>query len=130
GYKGCADDMGGTANNTTRTGDQCWGTDNASLTLAGHSGELIRDDATGAWHLKADDGSRIEHLTGAANGDNNGEYWKVTTVDGTQYFFGLNRLSGWVSGKPTTNSAWTAPVYGNNPGEPCNNASGFSSSWC
>ena len=28
-YKSCADDMGGTANNTSETGDQCWGTDNA-----------------------------------------------------------------------------------------------------
>ena len=26
------------------------------------------------------------------NGDNDNEYWKVTTTDGTQYFFGLHRL--------------------------------------
>jgi RHS repeat-associated protein len=129
GYKGCPDDMGGSANNTVKTGDECWATDNATLSLSGHSGELIRDDATGTWHLKHDDGSRIERFTGAANGDNDGEYWKVTTAEGIQYFFGLNRISGWTSGQPTTNSAWTAPVYGNNPGEPCHQAD-FASSWC
>jgi RHS repeat-associated protein len=130
GYKACAEDMGGNANNSTKTGDICWATDNAMLSLSGHSGELVRDDGSGSWHLKNDDGTRVERFTGASNGDNNGEYWKITTTNGTQYFFGLNRLSGWVSGNPTTNSAWTVPVYGNNPGEPCNNSAGFSSSWC
>ncbi|MBO3747217.1 type IV secretion protein Rhs [Streptosporangiaceae bacterium NEAU-GS5] len=128
-YKGCADDMGGTANNTTATGDQCWGTDNATMSLGGRTTELIRDDATGAWHPKADDGSRIEHLTGAVNGDDNGEYWKITQPDGTQYWFGLNRLPGWVSGKPVTNSAWTVPVAGNNTGEPCRQTT-FDASFC
>src|SRR5262249_52079914 len=37
GYKGCGDDMTG-GNNTTKTGDLCWVTDNATLSLAGHSG--------------------------------------------------------------------------------------------
>jgi len=115
-YKGCGDDMGGNANNTTATGDQCWATDNATMSLGGKVSELIKDDSTGAWHPKTDDGSRIEHLAGATNGDDNGEYWKVTTADGTQYWFGLNRLPGWVSGKPTTNSAWTEPVFVNNTG--------------
>jgi RHS repeat-associated protein len=128
-YKACADDMGGTANNSTKTGDECWGTDNAMLSLHGTGGEMVRDDATGAWHPKTDDGSRVEHLTGAANGDDNGEYWRVTTSDGTQYYFGLNRITGWTAGRPETNSAWSVPVFGNNPGEPCHTSS-FSSSWC
>jgi hypothetical protein len=59
-----------------QTGDQCWATDNATMSLGGQTVELIRDDATGAWHPKADDGSRIEHLTGASNGALNGEYWR------------------------------------------------------
>ena len=42
----CADDMGGNANNTTKTGDLCWGSYNATLSMSGHAGELIRDDAT------------------------------------------------------------------------------------
>ncbi len=61
---------------------------------------------------------RVERLTDAArgNGDNDNEYWKVTTVDGTQYFFGYHQLPGWVSPNPVTNSVFTAPVYGNNAG--------------
>ncbi|HEY4024864.1 MAG TPA: RHS repeat protein, partial [Candidatus Dormibacteraeota bacterium] len=128
-YKSCADDMGGNANNTTKTGDECWGTDNATMSLGGKTAELIKDDATGAWHPKADDGSRIEHLTGASNGALNGEYWRVTTANGTQYYFGLNHLPGWSSGKRVTSSTWTVPVFGNNPGEPCYQSS-FDKSWC
>ncbi|MEW9529048.1 RHS repeat-associated core domain-containing protein [Microbispora sp. NPDC049125] len=128
-YKSCADDMGSGANNTAKTGDQCWATDNATMSLNGTTVELIKDGSTGAWHPRTDDGSRIEHLTGATNGDNDGEYWKVTTADGTQYFFGRNRLPGWTSGKPETNAAWTMPIFGNNPGEPCYQAT-FDASSC
>lgn len=135
GYKSCSDDMGGNATNTTKTDDLCWGTYNATLTMSGHGGELIRDDATGKYRLRNDDGTRVELLTGASNGDNNGEYWRVTTDDGTQYFFGLNRLPGWTSGKSETGSTWTVPVFGNNPGvspqpdEPCYNAT-FANAYC
>ena len=128
-YKACADDMGGDANNTTKTGDLCWGTDNATLSFNGQGGELIKDSTTGVWRLRSDDGSRIERLTGASNGDDNGEYWKVTTADGTQYFFGLNRITGWTSGRPVAQSTWTVPVFGNNAGEPCRQAN-FAASYC
>jgi RHS repeat-associated protein len=128
GYKSCTDDLGGNANNAVATGDECWGTDNAMLSLNGHAVDLLKD-SSGVWHPRNDDGSRIEHLTGASNGDNDGEYWRVTTTNGTQYYFGLNHLPGWTSGRPETGSTWTVPVFGNNPGEPCN-ASTFDSSWC
>jgi RHS repeat-associated protein len=128
-YKACLDDMGGTATNKTKTGDLCFGTQNATLSMPGHSGELIKDDGDGHWSLKDDDGSKVQLLTGATNGDNDGEYWKVTTSDGTQYYFGLNHLTGWATGNPTTNSTYTVPVYGNNSGEPCYNAT-FSSAAC
>ncbi|WP_203664267.1 RHS repeat domain-containing protein [Actinocatenispora rupis] len=128
-YKACSDDMGGTANNSSKTGDLCWGTDNAFLTLDGHAGELIRDDTSGAWRLKDDDGTRIERKTDTVNDDNDHEYWKITTPDGTQYFFGLNRLPGWASGKDETQSAWAEPVFGNNSGEPCHE-SAFADSSC
>src|SRR5262249_55218854 len=36
----------------------------------------------------------------------------------------------WIGGKPESNSVYTTPVFGNNSGEPCYNASGFASSWC
>ncbi|OLR91853.1 RHS repeat-associated core domain-containing protein [Actinokineospora bangkokensis] len=127
-YKSCAADLGGN-NGQTKTGDQCWATDNASLSLGSASGPLVKDAATGAWHPKNDDGSRVERLTGANNGARDGEHWRVTTTDGTQYYFGLNRLPGWVAGKPETQSTNTVPVFGNNAGEPCNAAT-FAASWC
>ena len=111
------------------SGDRCWSTDNATLDLAGRTVLLVKDRLSGAWRLQDDDGSRVEHLTGAANGARAGEYWRLTTTDGTQYVFGLNELPGWSSGKPMTNSAWTLPVYGNDPGEPCH-ASTFAASSC
>src|SRR6266511_64869 len=128
-YKACADDMGAGANNTVKTGDECWGPDNAVLSLGGGGNELVRDDNTGAWHPRHDDGSRIEHLTGAVNADNDGEYWKVTTVDGTQYFFGLNHLPSWSTCKAETHAAWATPVFGNNSGEQCHRDT-FDASWC
>src|SRR5581483_10878147 len=127
-YKSCTDD---TAGGGPKTGDECWGTQNATMSLNGTGVDLVRDDATGAWHPKNDDGSRVELLTdtGLGNGDNDGEYWRVTTADGTQYYFGRNRLPGWTAGKPETASTWTVPVFGNDAGEPCH-ASTFAASWC
>ncbi|WP_411117381.1 RHS repeat domain-containing protein [Streptomyces sp. 058-1L] len=127
-YKSCNDDKtGGT--NTTNVGDLCWFNDNATLNLGGKSTELVHDEEKG-WHPAKDSGEKVEKLTNTINGDNDGEHWKVTTVDGTQYFFGLNRLPGWKDDStPTTNSAWTVPVYGNQTGEPCYNAS-FAQGWC
>ncbi|MFA7761327.1 RHS repeat domain-containing protein [Streptomyces sp. NRRL S-448] len=127
-YKPCNDDKtGGT--NTTKVGDQCWFNDNATMSLGGKSTELVYEQGKG-WHPASDAGEKVEKLTGAVNGDNDGEHWKITTTDGTQYFFGLNRLPGWKDAStPTTNSAWTAPVFGNQAGEPCYKAS-FASAWC
>ncbi|WP_207400268.1 RHS repeat-associated core domain-containing protein [Actinomadura fibrosa] len=109
GYTGCADDITDPAK---KTGDLCWETDNATLSLAGHSSPLVYAGGS-TWRPKKDDGSRVERLTGADNGDKGGsegvgEYWKVTTTDGTQYFFGQTKAS-----------AWTVPVFGNEDGEPC-----------
>ncbi|MGR6923289.1 RHS repeat domain-containing protein [[Actinomadura] parvosata] len=112
-----------------KTGDLCWDQDNAVLSLAGSSIELIKDATTKQWRPKRDDGTRIEALTGATNGDNNGEYWRVTSADGTQYTFGLNRLPGWASGKAETKSVQTVPVFGNNSGEPCYNSTP-ANAWC
>ncbi|WP_159424694.1 RHS repeat-associated core domain-containing protein [Streptomyces sp. TLI_053] len=128
-YRTCSDDMGGTATNTTRSGDLCWYTDNATLSLNGTTAELVRA-ADGSWHPVNDTAAKVERLTGAANGDNDGEYWKVTDAKGVQYFFGLNRLPGWTAGKDETNSAWTVPVFGNNPGEDCNKPGNHAASWC
>lgn len=138
-YKSCEDDKDG-GTNTTKRFDQCWFTDNAVLHLGGKSTELVYEAGKG-WHPEADSGEKVEKLNGAANGDGGtagvdgvGEHWKVTATDGTQYFFGLNRLPGWkdngtAADDPETNSTWTAPVFGNQSGEPCYNAS-FTSGWC
>ncbi|MFJ4916995.1 polymorphic toxin-type HINT domain-containing protein [Streptomyces sp. NPDC088726] len=124
-YKPCADDGHDDAN-----GDQCWGFDNATISLAGGtSGELIKDDTTGEWHVGSDDFSKVEKVTGTTNDDDNGEYWKVTSADGTQYFFGRNQLPGYTSGKETTKSAWTVPVYGDDVGEPCYKTT-FADAYC
>jgi RHS repeat-associated protein len=123
-YKACADDMTTPgANNANKTGDLCWGPDNASLLLGGHATDLIQD-GSGTWHPVSEDGSRIAHVTSGGL-----DYWQVTTTDGTQYFFGRERLQGWTSGQPVTSSLWKVPVFGNNPNEPCN-ATTFDASVC
>ena len=112
------------------TGDRCWRQANATLSWGGRSGELVRDDVSGVWRLAADDGTRVELLTGAGNGDSDGEYWKLTAPDGVQYFFGRHKLPGWVSGQPVTNAAFTVPVFANHSGEPCFVAGNFAWSRC
>ncbi|WP_326636620.1 type IV secretion protein Rhs [Nonomuraea fuscirosea] len=121
-YKSCSIDG-------RKTGDLCWDQENAVLSLDGSSIELVKDATSKQWRPKRDDGTRIELLTGATNGDNNGEYWRVTTADGTQYSFGLNRLPGWASGKAETKSVQTVPVFGNNSGEPCYSSTP-ANAWC
>ncbi|MEU6057296.1 polymorphic toxin-type HINT domain-containing protein [Streptomyces sp. NPDC047097] len=96
--------------------DLCWKYDNASLVLNGKASELVKDDKTGVWHLKGDDASKVTRSTGAANGDADGEHWKLVTGDGTTYSFGLNKLPG--AGDERTDSVWTVPVYGDDKDEP------------
>ncbi|MET9966767.1 polymorphic toxin-type HINT domain-containing protein [Streptomyces sp. NPDC006356] len=122
-YKPCSED------GHTNSGEQCWAFENATVMLNGSAGELVKDDTTGKWHMSSDDGSKVEKLTGAVNGDNDGEYWRITTSDGTEYYFGQNRLPGWATGNEETDSVWTAPVFGDDSGEPCYNAT-FTSAHC
>ncbi|MGW8995124.1 RHS repeat-associated core domain-containing protein [Streptomyces zhihengii] len=123
GYKSCADD------GHEGSAEQCWAFDNATVVLKGQASQIVKDDTSGKWKLSSSDGSRVEKLTGATNGDNDGEHWKITTPDGTEYWFGLNRLPGWVSGNEETSSVWSAPVFGDDSGEPCHNAT-FTSAHC
>ncbi|MFC4055973.1 polymorphic toxin-type HINT domain-containing protein [Actinomadura syzygii] len=130
-YKPCAEDGAPKDPQGRSPGDLCWGYENATVTWNGKGGELVKA-ADGTWRLKNDDGTKFEKLTSldTGNGDKEGEYWKVTTTDGTRYYFGLNRLPGFGSGGPETNSAWTVPVFGDDAGEPCHKDSGFADSWC
>ncbi|MFF9840333.1 RHS repeat-associated core domain-containing protein [Streptomyces sp. NPDC013740] len=124
-YKPCSED------GHTGSTEQCWAFDNATVMLNGQSSTLVKGDADGKWHFASDNGAKIEQLTSTTNGngDNDGEHWRITTTDGTEYYFGLNRLPGWTTGKEETASTWTAPVFGDDSGEPCYNAT-FTSAYC
>jgi RHS repeat-associated protein len=104
------------------SGDECWGGWNATMQLGGRSDVLVRDDS-GTWHLRADDKTQVQLLPGASNGLWKGEYWLVTTPDGTQYYFGQNHLPGGTGIDPATNSAWGVPVYCPGTTDPCNSSS-------
>jgi hypothetical protein len=118
------------------SGDECFGGWNATLSLNGHSTPLVLTSApsdasapgTMSWRLQGDDGSQVQEISGdsrVSNGLWNNQYWKLTTLDGTQYFFGLNNLIGSTGKDVATNSAWGVPVYSPNSGDPCH-----SQSWC
>jgi RHS repeat-associated protein len=125
-YSSCNDNPAG----PTKTLDDCWSANNTiSLSLNGASTTLVRDDSTGVYHPQNDQNERVELLTGAANNTHGGEYWRITTDDGTQFYYGLNHPPGWTSGKPETNSAWTEPVFATASGQPCFSAT-FANSFC
>jgi RHS repeat-associated protein len=133
-YVPCSEDRAGSANNAShKTGDLCWKSDNATLVLGGKAGELIKNGSTDTFRLAGDDNTKVQRLRGTDtatpgwNGDNDKEWWKVTTSDGTQYFFGRDRI-GDAAGMQTY-STFPVRVFGNHPGEPCYNAS-FASAGC
>ncbi|MFJ5989914.1 polymorphic toxin-type HINT domain-containing protein [Lentzea sp. NPDC092896] len=118
-YGNCMDDTeGGTT--PPKVGDLCWRSDNATASFGGRGGMLIRDGDSGPWRLKADDRSLVERTTTQGNGDKFNESWKITTVDGTQYFFGTRNGA---------KSTWTVPVFGDDVNEPCHENT-FAASSC
>ncbi|GAA4251693.1 hypothetical protein GCM10022255_045320 [Dactylosporangium darangshiense] len=123
-YRGCSADGGS-------TGDLCqMSRYNATLSFNGVSARLVRDSNSQVWVAESDSGLKIESLTGAVNYTADGAYWRVTTQDGTQYYFGLNRLPTAKSdGSQDTFSTAVVPVYGNNPGDYCYTGT-FASAWC
>ncbi|MFE9832858.1 ricin-type beta-trefoil lectin domain protein [Streptomyces halstedii] len=133
-YASCREDAkkAGANNSGHKTGDLCWGSDNATLTLGGATTELVWDADQKEWFTANGDGSRIQIVkdTSKDNKDADGEYWIVTTTDGTKYHFGLNHLPGWSKGDPVTNSVLTVPVFGNHAGEPCYKAGDWKNSDC
>ncbi|MFI1505639.1 polymorphic toxin-type HINT domain-containing protein [Streptomyces sp. NPDC020597] len=133
-YANCREDSKkeGSNNKTHRTADLCWGSDNATLSLGGMTTELVWDKDRGTWLTANGDGSRIQRVQdeSSGNGAYKGEYWIVTTRDGTKYHFGRNRLPNWSAGQPVTNSTLTVPVYGNHDGEDCYKAGDWKASAC
>lgn len=101
---------------TIGTTDLCWMSENATISLAGISGPLLPVDATFTeWRAQSDPGWRVQRLTGAPYTTvHQGQFWKVTGPDGTQYFFG----AGHMPGRQTT-SILAVPVVGDRAGEPC-----------
>ncbi|MER8181985.1 sugar-binding protein, partial [Kitasatospora sp. NPDC094015] len=69
-YKPCADD-GAPTTGPNKPGDLCWATDNATISFAGHSGELIPVSGD-EFRLKGDDNTKVVRLRDGArgNGDN------------------------------------------------------------
>ncbi|APE20083.1 hypothetical protein SVEN_0642 [Streptomyces venezuelae ATCC 10712] len=112
------------------SGDQCWAGQFLSLNLAGHSGQVVKDDQSGELRLQGDDGTKITPLTGLNNGAWNGEGFKVTTTDGTEYYFGANHLPGGDGSDPATKSVSTVPVYHPKAGDPCYSSAKGAASWC
>ncbi|MEV0431357.1 ricin-type beta-trefoil lectin domain protein [Micromonospora sp. NPDC050495] len=100
-------------------GDLCWfSPNNATLVFAGKASPLVFDGTI--WRAASDESLRIEKLTDRSyigNGDNDNEYWRVTTQDGVQYYFGVNKR--YSNDNENTHSVQTVPVLGNNTGEPC-----------
>ncbi|WP_258543943.1 RHS repeat-associated core domain-containing protein [Streptomyces ipomoeae] len=120
-YNGCADDGGD-------TGDLCWAGEHYMISLKGTSSTLVKDTAAGGdtWRAQEDPGWRIQRKTGAENGDNDGEYWVVTTPEGTRYTFGRGEQA---TTGTATDSVYTVPVFGDDEGEPCH-AGSVEDSYC
>ncbi len=116
-FQPCSDVPGSGVAYKDGKGDLCFASENAMLSLNGSGTELVRDDATGTWKGVKDDGSKVEYLTGAVNGDAEGGYFRLTTVSGTVFTFGLNRPGNWKAGDQETNSAFTVPLYGKDGGK-------------
>lgn len=121
-YRTCSDDSSLAAGD--KTPDSCWAGQVLTLHMpGGATTAIVKDDDTDTWRPQADDGYRVVRRTGADNGAYQGEYWVVTTTDGTQYTFGREMLDGAAAGD-RTNSAWTVPVFSPKSGDPCNDAVG------
>ncbi|MEU8765308.1 sugar-binding protein, partial [Streptomyces sp. NPDC048659] len=88
-YANCRQDSkkAGSNNSTHKTADLCWGSDNATLSLGGMTTELVWDESKNKWFTANGDGSTVQQVKGQAtgNGAKDGEYWVVTTKDGTKY---------------------------------------------
>jgi hypothetical protein len=106
-YVPCNDDKGDGANNSKDNGDLCWRNDNATLNLSGLGSELVYEEGRG-WHSRVEQGARIEKLAGGNNGDDDGEYWKVTTSDRTR----STRTTSLTCGAAPSTASTTAPGTG------------------
>ncbi|GII22529.1 RHS repeat domain-containing protein [Planosporangium mesophilum] len=130
-FMSCADNPEGIASPVS-TSDLCYNGPVLTMSLNGSSTSLVWDAGKQVWKADNDTGMVITHVTNSGNGTgtDNTDYWKVTARDGMVFSFGRNQLPGWASGKPTTNSVDSVPVYSAHQGDPCYSSAGFAPSVC
>ncbi|ELP66504.1 ricin-type beta-trefoil lectin domain protein [Streptomyces turgidiscabies] len=147
-YRSCGSLLDSSGNKILKgSGDECWGGDNATVSFGSHSGQLVPDGVDsgvpgeiGQWRLQGDDGTLVQELSGAANGLQDGVYYRVLTTDGTAAYFGADHsptapgTSGAMqSGTPSdasTDSAWGVPVLHPRSGDPCYDSAKGKASQC
>jgi RHS repeat-associated protein len=123
-YRSCTEDGHDEAG--SQKYDLCWHSDNATMNFGGRAGELVKKSKD-EFRLKQDDGTLVERRTGGFNADDNGEYWVVTTTDGTRYYFGKGKRES--ADTEYTGASWEVPVFGDDKDEPCH-ADTFKESRC
>ena len=129
-YQPCSQD--GIANSS----DTCWGYGGHEVSLSGGNlgGQMVWDDATSTWHISGSDAT-VKLVAGGStvagyNGAYNGEYWVITTEDGTRMYYGAGKLptaEGGTGSDVATNSVSTEPVYCPKTGD-CDGAAAGSAS--
>jgi len=132
-YIPCAKDGTNLPTEQAQSGDLCWNHNDLSISFAGHSGTLVALDGPGTgtgtgistnFRIEGDDGSRVTYLPTSSTCNDGGHdqgCWRLTTQDGTSYYFGRNATS-----------AWTVPVYGDDATDECYHATAttFAGSVC
>ncbi len=124
-FRPCSLDTDHSPTWTNATGDPCWRHQNYQISWPGASGELVPTSTPNVWKIGSDEGVRVEYLAKPW-----GVHWVVTTVDGTQYFFGRQLLPGWTAGGRETGSILWHEAFANHSDEPCFSAAGYTSSHC
>jgi RHS repeat-associated protein len=88
--------------------DLCDQVQEESLTQDGGTTPIVLG-SNGTYEEEADNGSDVQQLSGGG--------WEITSSDGTRSYYGLDKLPGWTSGDPETNSIWTVPMWSGNEEE-------------
>ena len=150
-YRSCGSLLDSSGNHILKnSGDECWAGNNATMSFGPLSGQLVPTATTVAappgesvvqqWAMQSDDGTVVQELTGADNGLQDGDYYRVLTPDGSAAYFGAEHAPTGVgnqadmqSGTPSdaaTNSAWGVPVLDPVSGDPCYTSAKGTASQC
>jgi RHS repeat-associated protein len=129
-FTSCSDQPEG-SDAPKKTGDQCYAGPVLTLSLNGQSTPLVPVSGN-TWKAASDSGEVVTHVVNSGNGSgtHDSDYWQVVDRSGTTYLLGRNQLPGWASGKLTTNSVDTVPVYSAHSNDPCYKSTGFADSVC